>query len=618
MHRLYLIISAVLLLPLTMRAQLSNDEACGAIPMGRLELGNTLTLENATNIGAEGNEVGWYNEQANFYSCRGTDSWNNTVYYRFELDEAITGVRVTITPRTASARLNAVLLAARKCEDIQFRDIERVSWSPDPGNACATQPGEAITIEDDCLIRPGGNTIESVHRVFGSTVYISIASDTDGEEGDFNILVEPIEPTYCDACWNGAETEIDGPPLPLSLTASGPTALCPGESVVLSVPHVAGAFYWTNQDTGEEIVRTESSFTVTEPGTYQVAVKTNCIPYQSNTVRVSVATPLSAFRLQVQSSPNLCQGDSVLLSAPLQTGLVYQWYQDGQPLSNNAGVANERWIKQSGVYMLTIGNSCQRVTTEPVSITVNERPVAPSVKGEAVCAGGTVTLSASSPLATAYHWYTEAGDLLPNQAAELTLENLTSDERYWVAAVMGTCESKAVEVVAQAYPVPPASITTDTTLIALGTSLTLNAPPDPSYRYRWTPSESLNNDTLASPVATPEDNTTYTLTITTPEGCSSSASVEIIVQKVLLIPNTFTPNGDGVNDTWIVTNLERFPNSTLRIFDRWGQVLLEATDYDQSWQGRFQGKDLPEDTYFYFIDKGNGDPPRRGSLTIIR
>ena len=618
MHRLYLIISAVLLLPLTMRAQLSNDEACGAIPMGRLELGNTLTLENATNIGAEGNEVGWYNEQANFYSCRGTDSWNNTVYYRFELDEAITGVRVTITPRTASARLNAVLLAARKCEDIQFRDIERVSWSPDPGNACATQPGEAITIEDDCLIRPGGNTIESVHRVFGSTVYISIASDTDGEEGDFNILVEPIEPTYCDACWNGAETEVDGPPLPLSLTASGPTALCPGESVVLSVPHVAGAFYWTNQDTGEEIVRTESSLTVTEPGTYQVAVKTNCTPYQSNTVSVSVATPLNAPRLEVEGSPSVCQGDSVLLSAPLQTGLVYQWYQDGQPLSNNVGMATERWVKQSGVYTLTIKNSCQSLTTEPVSITVNERPTAPTVKGGAVCAGGTVTLSASSPQATAYHWYTEAGDLLPNQAGELTLENLTSDERYRVAAVMGTCESEAVEVVAQAYPVPPASITTDTTLIALGTSLTLNAPTDPSYRYRWTPAESLNNDTTASPLATPEDNTTYTLTITTPEGCSSSASVEIIVQKVLIIPNTFTPNGDGVNDTWAVTNLERFPNSTLRIFDRWGQTVLESTNYDQSWQGRFQGKDLPEDTYFYLIDKGNGDPPRRGSLTIIR
>ena len=249
---------------------------------------------------------------------------------------------------------------------------------------------------------------------------------------------------------------------------------------------------------------------------------------------------------------------------------------------------------------------------------MSKRPVAPTVKSGTVCVEGTVTLSASSPLTTTYRWYIPARGLLPSQATALILENLTSEERYRVAAVMGTCESEAVEVVAQAYPVPPASITTDTTLIALGTSLTLNAPTDPSYRYRWTPAESLNNDTIASPLATPEDNTTYTLTITTPEGCSSSASVEIIVQKVLIIPNTFTPNGDGVNDTWIVTNLERFPGSILRIFDRWGQTVLESTNYDQSWQGRFQGKDLPEDTYFYLIDKGNGDPPRRGSLTIIR
>ena len=619
MHRLYLIISAVLLLPLTVRAQLSNDEACGAIPMGRLELGNTLTLENTTNQGAEGSEVGWYNEQANFYSCRGTDSWNNTVYYRFELDEAITGVRVTITPRTASVRLNAVLLAARSCEDIQVRNVERVSWSPDPGNACATQPGEAITIEDDCLIRPGGNTIESVHRVFGSTVYVSVASDTDEEEGDFNILVEPIEPTYCDACWNGAETEVDGPPLPLSLTASGPTALCPGESVVLSVPPVANAlsYRWLNLNEGTEVVNSNADLTVTTSGTYQVEVTTDCIPYRSNTMEVSTASALSLPSIDVLGSTALCQGDSLQLSVPSEPGRSYEWYHNGQAIASTSTTATY-WAKESGSYSLKLSTSCQSLSTKPVNIMVNERPTAPTVKGEAVCAGGTVTLSASSPLATAYYWYTEAGDLLPNQAGELTLENLTSDERYRVAAVMGTCESEAVEVVAQAYPVPPASITTDTTLIALGTSLTLNALPDPSYRYRWTPAESLNNDTTASPLATPEDNTTYTLTITTPEGCSSSASVEIIVQKVLLIPNTFTPNGDGANDTWVVTNLERFPGSTLRIFDRWGQMVLESTNYDQSWQGRFQGKDLPEDTYFYLIDKGNGDPPRRGSLTIIR
>ena len=618
MPLLRIILGGILLLYTTLAAaQLDNDEACGATPLGNLSLGATLTLENATNVGAGGSEQGWYNDIE--VSCRNRENWNNTVYYRFTLDQAITGVKVTITPRAAGTRLNAILLATRACEQLQYRTDYQGNWSPYAGNACATQPGEVLTIEDDCLIHPGGNDVESIHRVFNGTVYLCIASDKDEEEGDFDILVEPIAPTYCDGCRNGAETQVDGPPLPLLLQTSGPTALCPGESVTLSVPPVAGVvlYRWTNQDTGEGIERTEPTLSVTEPGTYQVDVQTDCTPYQSNTVGVSVAASLSAPRLEEQGSL-ICQGDSVLLSVPLQAGLAYQWYQDEQPLSNNVGVANERWIKQSGVYTLTIENSCQSLTTEPVSITVSERPTAPTVRGGAVCAGGTVTLSANSPLATAYRWYTEAGELLPNQTAELTLENLTSDERYRVAAVMGTCESEAVEVVARAYPVPPASITTDTTLIALGTSLTLNAPTDPSYRYRWTPAESLNNDTIASPLATPEDNTTYRLTLTTPEGCSSSASVEIIVQKVLIIPNTFTPNGDGVNDTWIVTNLERFPNSTLRIFDRWGQTVLESTNYDQSWQGRFQGKDLPEDTYFYLIDKGNGDPPRRGSLTIIR
>ena len=471
-----IILSGILLLYTTLvAAQLANDEACGTTSLGNLSLGATLTLENATNVGAGGSEQGWYNDIE--VSCRNRENWNNTVYYRFTLDQAITGVKVTITPRVAGAQLNAILLATRACEQLQYRTDYQGNWSPYAGNACATQPGEVLTIEDDCLIHPGGNDVESIHRVFNSTVYLCIASDKDEEEGDFDILVEPIAPTYCDGCRNGVETQVDGPPLPLLLQTSGPTALCPGESVTLSVPPVAGVvlYRWTNQDTGEEIERTEPTLSVTEPGTYQVDVQTDCTPYQSNTVGVSVAASLSAPRLEEQGSL-ICQGDSVLLSVPLQAGLAYQWYQDEQPLSNNVGVANERWIKQSGVYTLTIENSCQSLTTEPVSITVNERPAAPSIKGGAVCAGGTVTLSASSPLATAYHWYTEAGELLSNQTRELTLENLTSDQRYRVAAVMGTCESEAVEVVAQAYPVPPASITTDTTLIALGTSLTLNAP----------------------------------------------------------------------------------------------------------------------------------------------
>ena len=337
----------MLLLPLTVRAQLTNDEACGAVPMGRLELGGTLTLENATNQGAEGSEVGWYNEQTNFYSCRGTDSWNNTVYYRFELDEVITGVRVTITPRTASARLNAVLLAARKCEDIQFRDIERVSWSPNPGNACATQPGEAITIEDDCLIHPGGNPIESVHRVFSSTVYLSVASDKDEEEGNFDILVEPIEPTYCDGCRNGAETEVDGPPLPLLLQASGPTALCPGESVALSVPAVEGAvsYRWLNPDEGTETVSSSPTLSVSASGTYQVEVTTDCIPYRSNTIAVTVASELSLPSIELLGSPSLCQEDSVQLSVPSEPGLSYQWYRDGQTVPANTGTTAAYWAK---------------------------------------------------------------------------------------------------------------------------------------------------------------------------------------------------------------------------------------------------------------------------------
>jgi gliding motility-associated-like protein len=67
----------------------------------------------------------------------------------------------------------------------------------------------------------------------------------------------------------------------------------------------------------------------------------------------------------------------------------------------------------------------------------------------------------------------------------------------------------------------------------------------------------------------------------------------------LAIPNTFTPNGDGINDTWVIPNLEYYPKSTVNIFNRWGQKLFSSTGYPVPWDGTYQGSQLPTGTYYY-------------------
>ena len=84
------------------------------------------------------------------------------------------------------------------------------------------------------------------------------------------------------------------------------------------------------------------------------------------------------------------------------------------------------------------------------------------------------------------------------------------------------------------------------------------------------------------------------------------------------IPNTFTPNGDGINDTWIINNMEFFPNATVNIFNRWGQHLFSAIGYPIPWDGTHNGKALPSGTYYYVIDLKNGEKVIAGPLEIIR
>jgi gliding motility-associated-like protein len=84
------------------------------------------------------------------------------------------------------------------------------------------------------------------------------------------------------------------------------------------------------------------------------------------------------------------------------------------------------------------------------------------------------------------------------------------------------------------------------------------------------------------------------------------------------IPNTFTPNGDGINDTWAIKNLDNYPKSTVNVFNRWGQSVFSSIGYPSPWDGSYKGNSLPSGTYYYIIDPKTGSPVFSGWLTIIK
>ncbi len=136
--------------------------------------------------------------------------------------------------------------------------------------------------------------------------------------------------------------------------------------------------------------------------------------------------------------------------------------------------------------------------------------------------------------------------------------------------------------------------------------------------YQWTPSTGLNHDNILNPIVSLAKNTTYKLVVTNSDGCTTVAEVTVYVLKYPVIPNAFTPNGDGINDTWDIKYLDSYPGNTVDVFNRYGEKVYTSIGYPIPWDGTYKGTALPNGTYYYIINPKNGRKLISGSVTIIR
>jgi gliding motility-associated-like protein len=138
--------------------------------------------------------------------------------------------------------------------------------------------------------------------------------------------------------------------------------------------------------------------------------------------------------------------------------------------------------------------------------------------------------------------------------------------------------------------------------------------------YVWSPSFYLSSTNNLNAAAVPNETITYTLEATQ-NGCTLFDYVTITVTNGLNVPNTFSPNGDDNNDTWLIEGIERFPNNLVQIFDRWGQKIYQANGYSElkAWDGRTSTGNVAEGVYYYVIDlRDQNEYPLHGNINVIR
>ena len=138
--------------------------------------------------------------------------------------------------------------------------------------------------------------------------------------------------------------------------------------------------------------------------------------------------------------------------------------------------------------------------------------------------------------------------------------------------------------------------------IEQGSTHAFEVAGDPSYRYTWNPSSAFSCSTCPGAELQPGNYpAVIELTVEDSLGCSSAYNIrpEYICSPYL--PNAFSPNDDGRNDTFFPFIVCPNATYTLQVFDRWGSMIFESTADQQEWDGQFDGKAAPVGVYVYVV-----------------
>lgn len=138
-------------------------------------------------------------------------------------------------------------------------------------------------------------------------------------------------------------------------------------------------------------------------------------------------------------------------------------------------------------------------------------------------------------------------------------------------------------------------------------------------KFEWENADGIENERNGINLnVRPKRITTYTLKATTPTGCTTTASITVSPKDSLVVANVLTPNRDGKNDTWMVWGIEKIPNNEVKVFDRQGRIVFTRKNYNNDWDGTYDGAVLPQGGYYYVINTNDGNKSQTGVLMIIK
>lgn len=386
---------------------------------------------------------------------------------------------------------------------------------------------------------------------------------------------------------------------------AGPDTLtCTGVAVPISASG-GDTYLWSPAASLDDPTAQSPNASPLDTTEYVVLITTpeGCTLYDTLTVNVIFDLPDPE-----TSDAEVCLGSSVTLHA--EGGSSFEW--QAAPGITDLFTSDPSVSPISDQYYhVLVTNVCGSVA-DSAFVDV-QQVIADAWPDTIVCPGEPVMLFATGGLTYAWSPTTALSD--PDSS--ITLADPLSPITYTVTAANAIgCEGSATATIDH-FPQSQVNAGQDTG-IDYGETAQLFAYG--SGAMVWSPAISLTCDSCVAPVASPEHSTTYTVEMTDIHGCKVTDEVTVFVNGTLYVPNTFTPDGDGLNDGFFAfaTEIAEF---RLLVFNRWGEEIYASTQLGQPWDGTYSGVESPIDTYVWRIDLKELNGKKRtvyGHVNLVR
>lgn len=369
---------------------------------------------------------------------------------------------------------------------------------------------------------------------------------------------------------------------------------------------------------------------------YRVVVKAGAFPTDSSTISCVTIFPPSVGG-SVSGGGTFCavpgSGSGTLTLSGI-TGNVLYWQHStdggitGDTIANTTTSLPYTNITQSTVYWAVVrnGTGCAMDSSTKASFVIDPATVPGTVLSSATACyginGSTLNLTGKTGNILNWLFSSDNGNTwssIANTTGSQTYSNLVQTTLYAAVVKNGTCNSDTSSIATITVVTPgPVSAGSDV-IIAKGQSTVLHGTG--TGTPLWSPALGLDNANIFSPTATPDNSTTYVLTVTDVNSCVNKDTVIVTLSAAEFdgkISNLFTPNGDGINDSWYIQNIQNYPDNEVFVYNIYGNLVYSKKGYTNDWLGTFNGAALPDGTYYYVLRFDNSSVVSKGSLDILK